>query len=429
MNNFQLKGLFVGDKTLWKIILMLMLVSVVSVLSASTNDVFRHGFVSVYGKHIILMLTGVIVCVLISQLPTKIWRRYAFILLILGVALLLLTLVFGVERNSGTRWYKFMGITFQPSELSRLCLINYVATQLSLGEFRSKRVFWNIAVSTIIVCGLIFKENVSTSLLLGLTILVMVTISGAHKVLYRRGLIAIVIAGIIGYLILCLVPSSVLKKLPMRLDTAQARIENYNIFKSHEEKKLDLHDKDFQRVQANIAIAKGGFIGRGPGNSDIKYSLPESYSDFIYSIILEEYGLFGGVVVMLLYIFLMFKIGRIIQNTRLYYPKFLVIGIGFIICLQALIHMLVNVGIFPITGQNLPFISKGGTSYIITAIYFGLIQATCREAKEQKNFIIASLTNDPDTAPVDVEEVPEVQLTDSMYYDDETGGEKNEMGK
>lgn len=422
----KLKKIFVGDTGLWIIIFILMLLSVASVFSATSNLAFAQRG-NIFGpilKHVGLIIMGLFFCAVFAHIPTAIWRKFAKVGLILGVGLLLYTLLFGLDLNDGKRWIRIFGMTIQPSELARLALINYVAFKLSEETFASKRTFWEIAVSTVIICLLIFKENFSTAALLGFTIIVLCYIGGVHRKLFWKSVLAIAIAGSLGFIFICATPDTTLTKIPGRWVTWKHRLDPMNPFldKAEREKQLDIDGKDFQRIHANIAIAKGGFHGVGPGKSEARYSLPQPFSDFIYAIIIEEYGLIGGLFVLSMYIILMFRLGHIALRLNLFYPKFLVIGIGIIICTQALLHMMVNVGLVPVTGQTLPFVSKGGTSYVVTSVYFGLILAASREYNEQCEEAFANIS-DEEFAKVEMGAIPEVTITDSSYYEDQNDHE------
>ncbi|MDO4790249.1 MAG: FtsW/RodA/SpoVE family cell cycle protein [Porphyromonas sp.] len=414
------KKLFAGDKTLWMIIALLMIMSLLSVYSAISNEAFAHNS-SVFApmlKHVGLMVMGLIVCVVFSHIPTKLWRRFALFGLLLGIALLILTQFMGIERNGGKRWLSILGFEFQTSEIARLCLINYIAFKLSVEEYASKRTFIHIALATGAICIPIFLQNISSGLLLGMTAYVLCFLGKVHMRTFIKATVAMIVGAVLLVALLLILPMDVVNKIPGRFGTGKARIESF-IGKNEKKELADDDGKSFQRIQANIAIVKGGVTGVGPGNSESRLVLPQPFSDFIFVIILEEYGLFAGLLCIALYIWLLFYIGKLASRLKLFYPKFLVIGIGIIICTQALIHMMVNVGIMPVTGQTLPFISKGGSSYLVTSVYFALILSASRELEEQREVAIAQMSGGDTPVSINTEIIPEVPITDASYYDDE----------
>ncbi|KGN94520.1 hypothetical protein HQ39_08250 [Porphyromonas sp. COT-108 OH2963] len=417
------KKLFAGDKTLWMIIALLMVMSLLSVYSAISNEAFAHDS-SVFApmlKHVALMIMALVVCVVFSHIPTKLWRKFALFGLILGIVLLLLTQFMGIERNGGKRWLSILGFEFQTSEVARLCLINYIAFKLSVEEYASKRSFIHIALATGAICIPIFLQNISSGLLLGMTAYILCFLGKVHKRTFIKATIGMFAGVALLVCLLLILPMDVVNKIPGRFGTGKARIESF-IGKNATEKENEDEGKDFQRIQANIAIVKGGVTGVGPGNSESRLVLPQPFSDFIFVIILEEYGLIAGLLCIALYIWLLFYIGKLASRLKLFYPKFLVIGIGIIICTQALIHMMVNVGIMPVTGQTLPFISKGGSSYLVTSIYFALILSASRELEEQQEEAIAQMSGAETPIAINTEVIPEVPITDASYYDDENTG-------
>lgn len=216
--------------------------------------------------------------------------------------------------------------------------------------------------------------------------------------------LGLVAAGGLGLAVLMILPSSMLEGKG-RLATGKARIERF--FKSTDEdgeSKLDMNNKDYQIVQSKKAMARGGITGVGPGDSEARYFLPQPYSDFIYAMIVEEYGLAGSLVVLALYIILFFRIAVIAGRTNSMYLKLMLMGIGLAITLQAMINMLVATGVFPVTGQPLPFISRGGTSYIITAAYFAVLLSVSNAAEHEREHRIAEAGG----VAVETEEVPEI---------------------
>jgi cell division protein FtsW len=290
----------------------------------------------------------------------------------------LITLFVGVNLNEARRVLPlFFGLTFQTSDLAKLALIMYLARLLTkrqenIKDFKSA--FVPIMAPVIIVCFLILPANFSTSAILFTTSLVIMFIGRVNL----KHIFSIIGIGIVFLVMMVLIAQSSPKLLP-RLSTWVSRIENFKSGDNNAE-------ENYQVEQAKIAIASGGIIGKMPGNSDQRNFLPHPYSDFIYAIIIEEYGLIGGVVILLLYLILLFRAVKIVTKAPGNFGAFLAIGIAFSLVFQALINMGVAVHLLPVTGQTLPLVSMGGTSLWFTSISIGIILSVSREIEKKPNF-------------------------------------------
>jgi cell division protein FtsW len=270
----------------------------------------------------------------------------------------------------------FFGIQFQPSEVAKLALILVVARILSQksSEDNEKRTFNRIMIRTLLICLLIAPENLSTAMLLFGTVMIMMFVGqiSLKRLLIVVGILVVLGGGIVGL-------GFVKSDIPFlhRFDTWKSRITAFVDDEKVSPEHFDIY-KDAQVVHANIAIATSHVIGKGPGNSIERDFLSQAFSDFIYAIIIEELGLAGGIFVVFLYIWLLIRAGRIANKCDRTFPAFLVLGIALMMTAQAMLNMMVAVGLFPVTGQILPLISKGGTATIVNCISIGIILAISR---------------------------------------------------
>jgi cell division protein FtsW len=289
--------------------------------------------------------------------------------------LLLLTLIIGTNLNDASRWLVVpgLGISFQTSDLAKVALIMYVARILSkkqdqIKDFKSA--FVPIILPVIVVCGLILPANFSTAaLLFGVCFILMFV--GRVNIKYLGSMIGIGVAGI---LLIILIGKFAPEIFP-RFGTWVNRIENFS---------SGNNEGNYQANQAKIAIATGGITGKGPGNSTQRNFLPHPYSDFVYAFIIEEYGMFGALGVLFLYMLLLFRTIKIVTRSENTFGGLLALGCGLLLVLQAFINMAVSVGLFPVTGQPLPLVSKGGTSILFTGIAIGIILSVSRAFEEEK---------------------------------------------
>lgn len=379
INNFRLEG----DRVIWIIIFLLSIISLLVVYSSTGTLAYKvkGGNTSYFFiKQLVLLLGCYFIIWVTHKIPYKHYSSWANMGLLIAIGMLLLAKIVGVNLNQASRWITIpvIGFNFQPSELAKLALILFVSRILS--KFQTdkecqKEAFWKIIASIGVVCGIIFLDDFSTSALLG-GICLMLMFIGRIAAKYLLGTLG---AGL-GLIIILLIIAPFLPDSFGRIHTVRNRILN---FAGMGEKKTD-NDRNYQVDQAKIAVASGGILGKGPGNSDQRNFLPHPYSDFIYAIILEELGWTGGFGVLALYLFLIYRAGSIVRKCDRTFPAFLVIGLSLSIVAQALTNMAVSVNLIPVTGQPLPLVSMGGTSLIFTSAALGMILSVSRSVKEQE---------------------------------------------
>ncbi len=393
MNKFLAKTLQ-GDRVVWTIFLFLFIISIVEMFSASSMLVHWSG--SVQGpilRHVVFFVVGFMALMIVQLVDFKHIRLLGYVGLAASWMLLLYTSFFGgVEQAGAARWIDIGGFRFQPSEIAKLSLIVVVADMVERmqNEERQNKLFWYVIGIIVITCGMIFTENFSTAALLFVITMTMMLIG---EINWRK--LLTVCAGVVGVVMIILlmawnIPddiyynsgSPVLKKLE-RAKTWVARIEN---FAGDEEtvSRFKVTDDNFQENHAQMAIARGGFLPSGPGTSVESNYLPEAFSDFIFAIIVEELGFFIGIFVMFLYLWLLFRAGRVARQSDSLFCAILVIGVTLLIVLQAFVHIAVSVHLIPVTGQPLPLISRGGTSILVNCIYFGIIISVTKYIQQQK---------------------------------------------
>lgn len=382
-----LKNLFKGDKVVWIIYLLLCLISIIEVFSASSTLTYKSG--DHWGPittHMLLLMTGTVVVIIAHNIPTR-WFKAFNALLPLSWAMLIAVFIIGALTNGAKRWIDLGFFRFQPSEVAKMATIitvAYILSRLQEENGAYKRAFKYILWVTGITCALIFTENLSTALLLATTVLLLMFIG---RVPFKQ--LGSLVGIAVGFVLICV---TIIEKVPAqtwddiglhRMTTWQSRLENHFSGEEIPAAKFDI-DKDAQIAHANIAIASSHVLGKGPGNSVQRDFLSQAFSDFIYAIIIEELGLVGGACVALLYILLLTRIAKIVRKCDNTYFSLMIIGFGTLIVLQAMFNMLVAVGIIPVTGQPLPMISKGGTSTLINSAYIGLILAVSRYVDNQE---------------------------------------------
>lgn len=339
-------------------------------------------------KHFFILVFGLGLMYVAHMIKYTYYSRISQLAMFITVPLLMFTLFTGTNVNEASRWLTLPGInlTFQSSDFAKLSLIIYVARLLAkkqdqIKDFRSS--FVPIMAPILIVCGLILPANFSTAAALFMTCMVMLFIGRINmKYIFALFGIAVVMFSIF---ILILMNSS----SQGRLGTWKNRIETY--------KNGGTKDENFQPEQAKIAIATGGIVGKMPGNSTQRNFLPHPYSDFIYAIIVEEYGLIGGIVIILMYLILLFRGVKIVSKAPGSFGAFLTFGCCFSLVFQAFINMAVAVNIFPVTGQPLPMVSMGGTSIWFTGIAIGIILSVSKESdkiEHQAELAVAAKENE-----------------------------------
>ena len=395
-----------GDKVLWMIMLLLSVASTLTVYSATGALAYKYqdGNTTYYVmKHVVIIMIGFVITFFIHKINYNKIRQYAKLMMFLTLPLLLLTLVLGVSLNSAARWITIpgIGLTFQTSDFAKFSLIIYVAyfiakNQENIGDF--KKVFLPVIGVIAAVCILILPANFSTAALLFCVSMVMMFV-GRIKMSHIGLLVGVcvIVLGIITSIIF-LAPD-----LLPRGATWKHRIENFAGGGDEGD--------NFQADQSKIAIATGGIFGKGPGNSIQRNFLPHPYSDFIYAIIVEEYGMVGGVFILFLYLIILFRAGMIVRKSEYRFPSLVATGLAFSLAFQAMINMAVAVNLIPVTGQTLPLVSMGGSSVIFTSISFGLLLSVsrCLDPEEQKVV---------DTSDENEEE-PDSKISDEEAEDDD----------
>ncbi len=376
-----------GDKVIWAFVALLALFSFMPVFSASSNLAYmRHGSgnaITYFVKHLAHIFIGFFIIYQVHKIPYHYFRGISRILLPVVWLLLSYTLFFGIEQGSATRWIKvpFIGISFQTSALAFIVLMIYVARYLSKTKSETepfKTSLVNLWLPIGITIMLILPNNFSTAALIFAMVL-MLTFTGNYPLKYLG---IIVGSGLILFVLFVLTAKVFEQANPnnvpgifKRVTTWENRIAN---FSSKDEESADRYQIEY----AKTAIATGGIYGLGPGKSVQKNFLPQSSSDFIYAIIVEEYGLIGGISVLCLYLLLLFRFVIAAHKANSTFGKLVVIGLGFPIVFQALINMSVAVQLLPVTGQTLPLISSGGSSVWMTCIAIGIILSVTKKEEE-----------------------------------------------
>jgi len=390
-----------GDKVIWALVGLLVLVSLLVVYSATGSLAYKNykGNTEVYlFKQVVFIALGFCVIYFAHRVNYTLYARVAKVLFLLSIPLLLYTLFFGVSLNEGSRWIRLpiINMTMQTSDLARLALFMYLARLLSRKQPQIKdfkKGFLPVILPVAITCMLIAPANLSTALLLGASCLLLLFIG---RVSARH--IALII-GIAAIPVVLLITAAVVKhqngpeeeetsvsaprpkssRLTARVDTWISRVENF-LFSSKE----NTDDKAYQTNQAKIAIAKGGLLGKGPGNSEQRNFLPQAYNDFIYSIIIEEYGLLGGAFIIFVYLAFLYRSIRLFKRCPYAFGAFLALGLSFTLVLQAMANMAVNVNLFPVTGVTLPLVSMGGSSFLFTCLSIGIILSVARNVEQRE---------------------------------------------
>jgi cell division protein FtsW len=385
-----------GDKVIWTTVVFLAVVSLLVVYSSTGLLAYKmhKGNTEIYlFKQFAFILVGVMVIYFAHQVNYTIYSKVAKILFLVSIPLLVYTLFFGVKLNEGSRWIRLpiINMTFQTSDLARLALFMYLSRLLSkkqdtIKDFRKG--FIPVITPVAIVCLLIAPANLSTALLIGATSLMLLFIgrvSARHLLLV--GAVALIPVTI-------LVSAAAIRhrsdggitekpktegrsRLFVRVDTWINRVETF-MYGGKE----DNDDNNYQTNQAKIAIAKGGYVGLGPGNSQARNFLPHPYSDFIFAIIIEEYGLIGGAFIVFIYLIFLLRSIRIFRRCPFAFGAFLALGLSFTLVIQALANMAVNVNLFPVTGVTLPLVSMGGSSFLFTCLAIGIILSVGRNVEQ-----------------------------------------------
>ncbi|HEU4471318.1 MAG TPA: FtsW/RodA/SpoVE family cell cycle protein [Flavisolibacter sp.] len=385
-----------GDKVIWALVLLLVLVSLLVVYSATGSLAYKmyKGNTEVYlFKQIAFIVIGFCVIYFAHRVNYTIYSKLAKILFLLSIPLLLYTLLFGVTLNEGSRWIRLpiINMTMQTSDLAKLALFIFLARLLSRKQNKIKdfkKGFLPVIMPVAVTCLLIAPANLSTALLLGASCMLMMFIgrvSAKHLLL---------VIGLALIPVLFLVMAAVIRHKSSGDETASAGKEKSSRVFARVETWIsrvegfmygnrdDNHQSTYHVNQMKIAIANGGFLGKGPGNSEQRNFMPHPYSDSIYATIIEEYGLIGGAFILFVYLVFLYRSIQLFKKCPFAFGAFLALGLSFTLVLQALANMAVNVNLFPVTGVTLPLVSMGGSSFLFTCLSIGIILSVARNVEQ-----------------------------------------------
>ena len=398
------------DRVYWLLFGLLIIVAILALFSASSTLAFAHGnTLSPILDQMLFICAGVLVAFIVQFIPSHYIRICGYIGLLISIGMLLLTYAgMGVTINGATRWLRIGGIVFQPSELAKLTLIIVVADLLSRIKNKDdeKKYFFIVLGITGFVCLLILFNNLSTTLLLGGIVFLLFFLARVH-IKYWGSVFLITVALLVGGYFMVKevyvkpgrqIEASLMQRAITWVNRVDAMVEE---FKAPGDSKQSL-EENYQRTIAKVAIAHGGAspVGVLPGNSTERDFLPQAFADYIFAIIVEESGLIGSCLLMLLYLSILFRSCLISSKYADYSAMLMVMGLALMLTCQALVSMMVSVGIGPVTGQPLPLISRGGTSALVTSLYFGIIMCVAREQNElrirQQRSIVNSQNDVPD---------------------------------
>lgn len=380
------------DKVYWVLFAVLIIVAILALFSASSTLAFEKDS-STLGpimEQILFIVMGVGLAFVLQFFPSKLIRVVSYAGLGISIIFLLLTFTsMGVEINGAKRWLRLFGIVFQPSELAKLTLLLVVGDLLSRIKTKEdqKKYFFIVLALTVVVCGLILVGNLSTALLLGGVVFLLFFLARVHIKYWGTTLLIAVLMLVIGYFFIEAVyikPGRQVDGVMKRATTWVGRIDDMIAEWNTPNEEFKLTDDNYQRTISKVAIARGGVspVGVLPGNSQERNFLPQAFADYIFAIIVEESGIVGAVFLMLLYLAILFRSCLSSSKYADYAAMLMVMGLALMITCQALVSMMVAVGIGPVTGQPLPMISRGGTSVLITSLYFGIIMCVAREQNE-----------------------------------------------
>jgi cell division protein FtsW len=391
-----------GDKVIWALVLLLGLVSLLIVYSATGSLAYKmyKGNTEIYlFKQFAFIAIGFVIIYFAHRVNYTIYSRVAKILFLLSIPLLLYTLFFGVSMNEGSRWIRLpiINMTMQTSDLAKLALFMFLARLLSRKQAKIKdfkKGFLPVIFPVAFTCMLIAPANLSTALLLGASCMLLMFIGrvSTKHILLTIGCALIPLAFLIMAAVIkhkssgaeeeVVASTTAVKKekksrLTARVGTWVGRVENF-IYGSK-----DANDDDHYQVnQAKIAIARGGLLGKGPGNGEARNFLPQAYNDYIYATLIEEYGLLGGAFIIFIYIVFLFRSIRLFNRCPFAFGAFLALGLSFTLVIQAMANMAVNVNLFPVTGVTLPLVSMGGSSFLFTCLSIGIILSVSRNVEQ-----------------------------------------------
>lgn len=381
-----------GDKYIWGIVVLLALTSLLVVYSATGSLAYKmyKGNTEVYlFRQLSFIVLGLTLIYFLHRVNYTLYSRVSLILYLISVPLLVYTLFFGAEINEGSRWIKLpvINMTFQTSDFARLALFMYLSRQLSrkqevIKDF--KKGFLPVIIPIVITCALIMPANLSNALLTGATAMLLLFIG---RVSMKHILLVLCVA---------LIPIAIIISVAVTTYKSDSKssvadnLQDVGRFSTWVKRVQDfIYTKDsevpYQVQQANIAIANGGVLfGLGPGNSRQRNFLPQAYNDFIYDIIIEEYGLLGGAFVIFIYLIFLFRCIRVFRRCPYAFGAFLALGLSFTLVIQAVANMAVNVNIVPVTGVTLPLISMGGSSFLFTCAAIGIVLSVARNLEQME---------------------------------------------
>lgn len=378
--------IFQGDRVIWMIVAMLTLVSLLAVYSATaTYANVKYGGSNTHAllRHAVTLALGLVAVYASHRLKYTYYSKLFQIAFWVSIPLLAYTLFRGADYNDAKRVVEIFGISFQSSDFAKIALMGYLARELTIRQDEIKSfqsAFIPLMLPVLVIVGLIFPENFSTAGILFASCMVLLfvgRINMKYLAIFLSG--ALVIMSI--YIIIVLNVAEDKGRTGVWVQRIESFVEK---FKKDEEKSVEdiareENAEDFQAIQSKIAIAGGGLLGKAPGRSTQRNYLPHPYSDFIFAIIVEEYGLLGGAFVVLLYLILLYRAIRIMVTIPQSFGGFVAFGLAFMLVMQAMVNMGVATGIFPVTGQPLPFVSMGGTSLLFTGCAFGIILSVSKE--------------------------------------------------
>jgi cell division protein FtsW len=374
MQQGWLTKMFKGDRVIWALVVVFMIYSLLAVYSSSVSVAYlKHGGNTAYflRSQLFMLFLSLVIIVVVSYLPYRIYYSLAGLILLFSVGLLILTFAIGAKVNEAVRTIEIPGTGFrlQTSDVAKVALVLYLARALSRfqGELNNFMLVTRyLMVPVAVICALIMPENLSTALMVfGISMIIMFI--GRVPFKFLLAYVGIAVVGVVIFASVLIMVSD-----DNRVSTWERRI------KAHFSNQVD-DDTNYQSNQAKIAISTGGLFGKAPGKSTQRNMLPQSNSDFIFAIIIEEYGLlFGAIPLILAYMVLLFRGITIVKKCETAFPAFLVIGLIVMITVQAMLNMLVAVGLFPVTGQTLPMVSWGRTSVLVMSFSIGAILSVSR---------------------------------------------------
>lgn len=398
MSRNIIKRIFKGDTVTWILFAVLCAISLVEVFSAASRLTIRYSLWGPLIGHAKFLLLSIFAAWAVHNFPMEWFKKAAPYAYALFTALLIYGTIFGEAKGDATRWISIAGYSIQPSEFARLGLLLIISQFIANWQEGKETAFNTLKKIVLVTLGVsipIVITNLSTALIILSAVYMMLVLAKLPRKLMAKFTLVCMALAIAGATTIMVIPAEKVRGTPFkRIETWQNRLSEYMPFGKKQEKKKVDDGKEDQRKYANIAIASSGIIfGKGPGNSEEREYLPEAYSDLIYAIIIEEWGLIIGCVgLLILYLTLLFHTGQIAKNCDDPFAAYLIMGAALLIGIQAMIHMSISTGLFPISGQPLPLISRGGSSLVVNSVYIGMILSVSRYAgklkaeKEKRNY-------------------------------------------